>query len=639
MAMGTTDTRARYSRYRQLGVDVYPHQYFDPSSDYIPHTVKELYRWCRFFFLTNSTIGPIIRKKAAYVITDIVYGTTNPNVKAIYKELLEKTVKIKEFEYKLLLDLEVYGNAFCSIIWPFERYLVCPHCKYENLLRSVKWEFNGSDFMATCKNCKSHTSMNVKDKPIRNRSRVRLQRWFPQYIDVRHNPLTGKKVYILRLPNWLKAKIKDVKTNKVYVEDTPKEFLEALKRNKNIEFDPENLYHMRNDSVSQEDDSFGIPSILGVIKDAWLQQTYRRAQEAIALDHVLPMTMLTPAVTSAGMSPHQMTDLRAWQSNISNYISRWRRDQNSIFTVPFPMQVSQIRGDAQALNVHNDITLVRQSVAGGLDVPADFIYGGLTWTGGNVTLRVLENLLINRLTGLNNFLDWVVARFRRYFGLPLIKVHHSDFKMADDIQQKQIALGLRQTNTISDQTTIEELGFDPAKEKKRRREEMDRRLAEMELQQVAQAEIQGRVAVIQARTQLHIQEMHMKAQQKMQAAMGPQIDPNTGQPIQPGLVPPNGMVPPNEVSPVGQPQEEQMAGVTAMPAMMSPEFISAMAQNVIKSTPPHELPMTISMLKETNPILARAIEDQIKMVQDQVKNIQALPEQKPPNRSPENAVI
>jgi hypothetical protein len=234
MTQGSSDTRSRYSRYKRHGVDVYPHQFFDPSSEWIPYTVKELYRWCRYLFLTNSTVGPIIRKKAAYVITEIIYGTTNPNVRQIYKNLLEKTMKIREFEYKLGLDLEVYGNAFCSIIYPFERYLVCPHCKYENLLRSIKWEFNGHDFMGTCKNCKSHTTMGVKDKPIRNRSRVRLQRWFPKYIDVRKNPLTGKTIYILRIPKWLKARLKDSKTNKVYVEDTPKEFLDAIQKNKNI---------------------------------------------------------------------------------------------------------------------------------------------------------------------------------------------------------------------------------------------------------------------------------------------------------------------------------------------------------------------------------------------------------------------
>ncbi len=643
VSTGGDTTRSSYSRYRRHGVDVYPHQFFDPSSDWIPHTVKELYRWCRYFFLTNATIGPIIRKKAAYVITQIIYGTTNPNVRHIYKALLEKTLKIKEFEYKMLLDLEVYGNAYCSVIYPFERYLVCPHCKYENLLRSIKWEFTGHDFMGTCKSCKGHTTMAVKDKPIRNRSRVRLRRWFPKYVDVRKNPLTGKTVHILRIPKWLKTRLRDPKVNRVYVEDTPKEFLEAMKKNKNIEFDPDNLYHMTNDSVSQEDDSFGIPAILNVIKDAWLAQTYRRAQEAIALDHVLPMTMLTPAPAAGGMSPHQMTDLRSWQGKISNYISRWRRDQNSIFTIPFPMQVNQIRGDAQALNVHNDINLVRQQVAGGLDVPSDFIYGGLTWSGANVSLRVLENLLINRLEGLNNFLEWLVPRLRRFFGLPIIKLHHKDFKMADDIQQKQIALGLRQTNTISDQTTIEELGFDPSKEKKRRRDEMEIRLAEMEVQQVAQAEIQSRVALIQAKAQIEIQKLQMKAQEEMQPPGAP-IDPMTGMPMDPaaaGMAPPNPMaqVPQGAAAPPGAPQQQGGMPTMATPLALSPELLSAMANNLIKSTPPNEIDMTVSMLKETNPILARAVEQQLKMIRKQVADIQAMPDQKPPTRGPEKAVI
>jgi hypothetical protein len=111
--------------YRRLGLDIYPHPYFDPSNWYTPTTVKEMFRWCLFLYITNSTIGPVIRKKAAYIITDLIYSTTSERTKTVWKDLLETVLKIREFEFIMLIDFEVFGNAFVSIVYPFDRYLVC----------------------------------------------------------------------------------------------------------------------------------------------------------------------------------------------------------------------------------------------------------------------------------------------------------------------------------------------------------------------------------------------------------------------------------------------------------------------------------------------------------------------------------
>lgn len=621
-------------RYRAAGLNVYPHPYFDPSSWYIPPTVKEMFRWCQFLFFTNSTIGPIIRKKAAYVITDLIYGTTNVRDREIWKKLLEKSLKIKEFEFKMLLDLAVYGNSYCSVIYPFERYLVCPHCQFENLLKNIQWQYDVTGFIGECKACRSRTHMQEKDKPIRNRSRIRLHRWYPTYIDIRRNPTTGSSTYILRPPKWLKQRLKDPKTNRVFVEDTPKEILKAIRENKNVEFDPDNIYHMKEESISHEDDSFGMPQILNVIKDTWLHQTYKRAQEAIALEHVLPMTMLSPTPGAGDSPPHLNVDLGSWQSRIQNMITNWRRDQNGIFTMPFPVQVSQIRGDAQALSLHNDINQVRQQIAGGLDVPPDFIYGGLTWSGASVTLRVLENLLIGKLSALNSFMeDWLLPRLRRFLRLSPIKIYHSDFKMADDVQQKQIALGLRQTNTISDQTTVEELGFDYSKEEHRKKKEGAKRMDQMENQQIAQAQIQKRMIVIQAQGQAEANEIMQKSQMKLQSEMGmmaPQIDPAQVQQQAPQRAqgPMNVLPGGSTTATVGQAGDQ-----------MPPEMLDMAAESFMKTTPPNEVEGTLNILQQTNPMLARAVKQRMTMIQKQTKEIQALPEQKPPTRSPGKAVI
>lgn len=609
------------SKFNRFGLNVYPHPFFDPANWYIPPTVKELYRWCSYLFLTNSVVGPIARKKASYVVTDLIYETDNEDTEKVYKDLLETVLRIREFEVMMLLDFEVFGNAYCSIVYPIERYLVCPWCQYENLLKNVQWTYEGGHFRAKCSNCKAHTTMEVKDKPVRNRSKVRLVRWFPQYVDVRYNVFTGASEYVLRIPRWMKTRIDNPKINKVYVKDTPKEFLEAIRDGKNIEFDPSNIYHMKNESISLEDNSMGFPSILNVFKDVWLWQTYKRGQEAIALEHALPMTLLSPQPAPGTAAPHMNTDLLTWQSKMMTIVDKWRRDQNSLFTVPFPVQVSQVRGDAQALSLHNDMEQVRQQIAGGLDVPPDFLYGNVTWSGANVTLRVLENLLIGRLSRTQSFIDdFLVPNLRRFFRLPKCKVRHQDFKMADDVQQKQIAMNLRATNTVSDQTVLEELGFDYAKEKARKKEEFDQRIMEMEKQQLAQAEIQAKIQAAQAQLQQAL------------AAQAPQ-PPQPQPPLQEQV--------PSVLPPPAEPPQGTVSGLTQLSTngMISPESVDLYANHFLKTTPPDEVERKLMFLKETEPVLARAIENRLKVIQQGSANMQPLPEQKPPRRSPEKAVI
>lgn len=646
--VSTTNAAYPAPNYRRTGLDIYPHPYFDPSGWYTPTTVKEMFRWCLFLYITNSTIGPVIRKKAAYVITDLIYSTTSEKTKSVWKDLLEGVLKLREFEFIMLIDFEVFGNAFVSIVYPFDRYLICHRCEFENLLKMTKWEYDGANFIGTCKNCKTRSSMKVKDKPVRNRKRITLHRWFPQYIDPKKNPITGKTRYILRIPAWIKKKIKDPKINKVYVEDTPLEFLEAIKKNQVIELDPDNLYHMKHETVSMEDDSLGIPQILGVMKDAWLYQTYKKGQEAVALEHILPLTLVSPMPSPGTPSPHMGTDLATWRGKMQNIFSQWRRDPNALFPVPFPVQVSQVRGDAQALSLHNDVNQVRQNIAGGLDVPPGFLYGDLQYSGGNVVLRVLENLLINRLASVNGFQkDWLQPRLRRFFMLPRCDVRHKDFKMADDIQQKNIALQLRASNTVSDQTVIEELGFDVSKEEARKEKEMDKRLTDMRKQQIAQAEVEAKVNIIRAENEIEVARIRTEAQQiemDAAAARGELPPGQAGMQTTPGALP-------------GQPQGQsrgqgqgrqggngrqepmQILGGQPLPSP-SPLALQSLVTNFVKTTPVHEQEYQLNILAETDPVLARAIRQHLAMlVRGQAEVMKPQPEQKPPRRSPETAAI
>jgi len=605
----------------------YPHPSFDLSSAFIPPSMKELYRWCLFLYMTNSAIKPIIKKKVAYVQTPLIYNGEPEDVK-LWRDVLERTINIKRVEMGALIDVGVYGVAYLSIYYPFERFLICPTCKTKTNLRNFKdWKYEHHEWVGTCPGCKYNGQFESQTNYVKNRTRVKIIRWRPSDIEVDANPWTGHKEYTYRIPRMLRKKIEDPNTNRVLVETTPDELLQAIKKQQNFRLDSEQLFVFEELSPSSEDDSFPIPPLLHVFKDTWLYQTLRRAQEAISVEHILPLTILIPAPTQAGQSPHQNYDLGTWQVHMQDMVRRWRRDPNMIYTAPFPATVENVRGDAQALNVFRDMEQVRQQIAAGLDVPIEFILGGLNWTGASVSLRVLENLFLNMIEDLERFEQtFLVPKLRRHLRLPKIEVHHQDFKMADDAQQKQVALSLRQTNTISDHTTIEELGFKGEEEDKWKAKEADERLKDMKKMQIEGAKIQAEVMLIQTEAQIKAQKMQFDAQQDMQvkqqqlAAEQQQaaVDQQQAQVAQ-------------TVETAVQAQKEPGEG-KAVPGLQHPALLGLMVEKFMKAVPDSLKDQELGLIEQTNKPLARAIQRRRKLIEAQVKAITPLPEQRPPRR-------
>lgn len=613
-------------------LNTYPNQYFDLSSQEIPRTIKELFRWCLYLYLSHSEIAPLINKKCSYVITDLVYDTESEKDKKAWQTVLEDILDIREFEFKMLLDYEIFGNAFCSISFPFERQLSCNDCQAKIKIQDPKleWHYRDHKFLGLCPECKSNVQFTPEDNQVKRRKSLKLIRWFPEYIQIVRNEITGHCRYIYKIPRWIRKGIANSENdeNKYLVEDMPAVFLDAVKTGKDVELDKDNFYHMRVPSCSYYDQSYGIPPMLAIFKDAWLFQTYRRAQEAIAIEHVLPLRLLIPRPASGDHSPHVHNDLGQWSTRMQNIVHTWRRDQNAFFTVPFPAEVQNIGGDAQALNVHNDMTQIRAQIAGGLDIPADMIYGNMNWSGSSVTLRMLENIFLGRITQLEKFLNrFVIDKLAAWADLPDIDIRHRDFKMADDAQQKQIALSLRQTNTLSDRTVIQELGFDYSTEQKYKLMEEEDRNQTLLRQMVSQATAQGQAQILSAEFEAQAEAARQKA--TAESAKDTQLEAY-------GKI----------LSPAAQTEMAQITQAVGSPAAgelggsrieMSSAIYNTMAESLLKATPPEAVDDMLVRTGKTNPGLAAAVLRVQKKGQQALQTGKPLPDQKPP-RSPNSGI-
>jgi hypothetical protein len=570
--------QAFLGRDRRRGT-VYPSPFFDIAQTYMPPTVKELFRWCAYFFYKDPMIGSVVTKIAEYPVTDFVYNADDKHVRDAWKQLIEDNLNLKPFLIEIGLDHFTFGNAFVSINLPFVRWIGCPKCEQLHKLGDPTFEFKfkGFDFYFTCKSpsCGQEVMGVIKDRPIRDRTGINFVRWDPRNIDIHYNPLTGRSKYRYKIPNKMKRAI--AQGVREILVDIPEVYLQALKKNRDIALSDQNIFHFKRPTLAEQDMGWGKPLILHSMGRMFYLYVLRRAQEAIALQRILPLEFIFPQANSSA-DPYQHINLGTWQQTVQQEIRNWRIDPNYVSVVSVPLGFERLGGDGRALLLGPEIEITNKEITGGMGVPIELVMGGLSWSGSSVSLRTLENhfLMYRRL--LLRFVNWAKNRIRLYLGYPDVEIGFTEFKMADDIQRKQIVIQLNAANKISDHTMLTELGFDYDDELSMIEKEADQRNRIQALTMKAQAEAQGEATIIAAKYQVRSQEAFAEAQGTSTAGQpgmdGQAQNEVAAQGVQPGQQPAQGQ----PGAPPGQ--APQQAGAAPAPGQAAPGQDSAADQQM-----------------------------------------------------------
>lgn len=491
----------------------YPDQFFDISQQYMPPTVKELFKWCTFYFYNSPLIGSAIRKISRYPITDLIFEDKNDKVKKLWDTVFNKHLKIKTRLLEMNLDNFTYGNCFVSIHMPFTRNLVCPNCGDSKPIKQRKWEWRQSSggFHAVCDRCGYTGEMKAKDRTIKTFKGINLVRWNAQNMTIKYNDYTGRRLYLYDVPRKLRVRI--MNGDKDILEDIPMIVLEAIRQNKMIRFNEGAIFHMKMPTLAEQDQGWGKPLLLHVLKELFYLYTLRRAQEAIALQHIIPFDIIYP-LPNANINPYQHTSLGSWKGQIELALKKHRDDPNYKAVFPVPVGLQRIGGDGKLLMLTPEINILNQNIVGGMGIPQEFLFGGLNWTGSSVSLRTLENDFIQNRTDLLDFVVWTKDKLRTWLDLPdCDEVRFSDFRMADDIQKNQQLIGLNAQMKVSDQTMLTELGYDWEQEQSRMIEEAYYQNYLNDLRAKGNAKTQGEASIINFNYQNKINDLAQKAQE------------------------------------------------------------------------------------------------------------------------------
>lgn len=516
-------TRGRIQGSPVQGVN-YPSPFFDLAHTYYPVTVKQMFRWCRYYFLTNPLINATVFKLSEYPVTDIIIDHEDPEVVKRWTEYFQDHLRYRAFQVESGLDYHAYGNACVSLGFPFKKYLYCQACDFRDQASKIRpnWVFTNFCFRLSCPKCGSIGDAVAKDFYFKNASGIKTIRWNPEDIEISYNDITGDYTYFYTIPAVVRNDI--VIGRKDIVESVPQVFIQALREQKGVIFSKENFFHLRRPTLATQDRGWGIPLLLPVLKDTFYLQIMKKAQEAILLEHIIPLRVLFPQAASGTSDPYTTINLVDWRDHVAAEIARWRYDNNYIPILPLPIGQETIGGEGKGLLMTQEIQAWSEQIMVGMGVPREFLMGGMSYAGTNVSMRMLENAFLGYLIRQKQLARFIMRSVASFLDWPEANIRFKPFRMADDLQRKAYLFQLNQAQKVSDTTLLSDADLQQSEENEIMKRETDSRVEATKKQQLAMAEIQGEAQLIMMKYQA-------KAQQAQQVAMtAPQAPGEAGGP-------------------------------------------------------------------------------------------------------------
>jgi hypothetical protein len=466
--------------------------FFNFEKFYLPQSGKELIEFSGHVFLTSDCVNPVIEKMAEYPITDFIfkpYTVGNAEDAEHQKDIETKRAAIdqwvdlfdnhlmaKPFAISAGIGYLAYGNFFASIYEPFDRLLQCGNksCRYHHRIKSDttnwEWERGQMNFILKCGKCRHKGIAKVIDRPDKNPQKINLISWYPGHISIDFCPFSGAKEFYLVIQDEEVDKIK--KGNRLRLMNAPMSIIEAVKKFKGggvkrpmIRFHEGSLFHMARPTIALPgaDKGWGMPITVSILRSVFYLNMMKRAQTALLMEHILPFRYLFPSGGQEANSSIPI-DLSDWRDRMRGEINKWKRDPLYIMLTPIPVGQGQMGGQGKALMLWAEQDAVRQDIVNGMNAPMEFIRGSMTYSGGNVSLRMLENQFINQIGLIIKLFQWVADRVSAVSDLERVKVGMKKFKMADDIQARQMMFTLWQSMAVSGETLGHANDFDYAKE-------------------------------------------------------------------------------------------------------------------------------------------------------------------------------
>lgn len=513
-----------------------------------------------------------------------------------------------------IITSNCYGNFFASLVLPFRRSLSCPGCGFEAPLRQIHgndkfgFSFSAGEFRVTCPFCQYSGAWTHTDRRTTEEEDIIVKRWNPHEMDLVWDPYTDQVSHIWKIPPHYKQYIS--KGTLFHLERAPWEVLQAIKHNRQIEFNKEVIFHGKENTFAGIlNKGWGISRVLTNFRQAWYLQVLHRYNEAIGLDYIIPFRVITPEPRPGGAGgggegtdPLFTADLGGFVGQVNGMLGKRKRDPTSWFTLPFPIRYQALGAEASQMAPYQLMDQALDTLLNAVGVPVEFYKGSLSIQAAPVALRLMESNWSHLTYMLNRFLQWLVDKISATLSWDEVTAVMARPSHADDLNRQLAKLQLMLGQQISQTTGLKSVGLSFDDEQKRMLEE-----------------------------QKFIAEESQKAQEELQASgLGDQLAQATGQPgMGPGASPgaigamggpiPGGSVPAqggasgasgDPSQPMGQPMDPVQAVLAQIPsgneANLTPMDLESIAQTVAQqlfAMQPSQRNSALRQLKQRSPTI------------------------------------
>lgn len=449
-----------------------------------PTHIKQVFRLTRFYYHQDALLGAIVDKMSEYPITELIItdkDSLNERSREKWDYLLNVALNLRSVMRRINIDKYVFGQSFHYIYYPFVRYVRTRSGREYPLsavraIRAVPQMINRKFTLRifgklAADEYRTEHQFEVFDRVSRVRTGISLTRLNPLRMELEYNPIADKRDWYWTPPGIIREGLINGVRN--IIEHTEMRVLEAAFAEQKLRINPDRLWVAQADGMPGLWDGWGTPPIFRVLEDVYYYKILRRANEALAQEHVTPLRIMSPAGTG-DVSPQRSMNLADWQNRVRREIQRFRQDPNHVMLSPVPINIEQMGGQARVMMVASEMEAAARVIAAGIGCPIEMIWGGLNWSGASVSLRVLENHFLNDRENSERLIQFLVPKLSTYFRLPRVNVELSEFKMADDVQQQANAVNLMLQGFLSRESVVNELGYESEEEFRRLSDEHEK---------------------------------------------------------------------------------------------------------------------------------------------------------------------
>lgn len=485
-------SKSAYSELAPFGGTKFNDPFLLNSNLYIPENFETALEFALYLAIHNPVYTQAVKRTVSHFLTDIQFvgKTGSSQEQDELRSFLIDDLDVMGALQQALMEKFIYGNAFMRIHYPFKRFLVDRrdgHSTWipveafgenityncENMTYSVpdpRLLHNGIDKCPTIE-------LEFQDRASHDESGIRLRLLDPKRMLLSMNLISGRTEYIYRFEEFFTADIKAGK--KIHqINETPMEMLRAVSRNQDFKFSEGSIYHFKNKFISGLSyNGWGIPNILLNYTNLHHYQVLRCINEAVGLDYMLPFRLLSPAgaAGNAGADAASSINLLHWRAAMNQLVAEKRTNPTALHTVPFPVTYQELGMSGKALAPVDLMQAQADEVRDGFGIAPELWHFSLQMQQTPTAIRVFESTHSDVGRDANMALKWISKNILDYLNKEPIGVRMMAPHVADDLDNRQVALTLASGGEVSRKTAYRLFNIDdPVQENvDRMREDLD----------------------------------------------------------------------------------------------------------------------------------------------------------------------